>query len=82
MSGCSAWALALGIFRAALLEQQGTPATLISAAGPEIVEPPTLRSANGVLDMTLTATPARVEVAGRSVLTNVYNGLYIPRCCG
>jgi suppressor of ftsI len=54
------------------------PAPIVSADGPELPEPPVLRSVNGVLKMTLTAKPARVEVAGRTILTNVYNGLYIP----
>lgn len=72
-------ALALGIFWAGANERHKSPASpAISAAGPEIPEPPTLRAVDGVLAFTLTAKPARVEIAGRSLLTNVYNDLYIP----
>ncbi|MDH4983958.1 multicopper oxidase family protein [Hyphomicrobium sp. D-2] len=71
--------LTFGIFRAALKERPGTSLLPeVSAVGPEIAEPPSLRPVNGVLDVTLTAKPARVEVAGRTLLTNVYNDLYIP----
>jgi len=31
-----------------------------------------------VLAVTLTAKPSKVEVAGRTFVTNVYNGMYIP----
>lgn len=54
------------------------PLPIVSADGPELPEPPVLRSVDGVLAMTLTAKPAPVEVAGRTIITNVYNGLYIP----
>jgi len=71
--------LAFVIFRAGLeLRQAAALSSGISAAGPEIVEPPTLQSVDGVLDLVLTAKPATVDVAGHSLLTNVYNGLYIP----
>ena len=46
--------------------------------GPEIVNPPSVTSTNGVLAYTVTAAPARVTVAGRTFLSNVYNGSYIP----
>ncbi len=51
---------------------------VVSADGPNIAEPPSLTPIDGVLDFTLTAKPARVEVAGRTLVSNVYNGLYIP----
>lgn len=72
--GATGAVLVLGAYFAG----QSVLSPAISADGPEIVEPPTLRAVNGVLEMTLTAKPARVEVAGRTLLTNVYNGLYIP----
>ena len=31
-----------------------------------------------MLALTLTAKPSKVEVAGQSFVTNVYNGMYIP----
>lgn len=46
--------------------------------GPEIVDPPQLRSRNGVLKATLEAAPARIAVAGRTFTSNVYNGRYVP----
>ena len=48
-----------------------------SEAG-EVPEPISLSSADGVLAVTLTAKPSKVEVAGRTFVTNVYNGMYIP----
>ena len=48
-----------------------------SKAG-EVPEPTSISSAGGVLAVTLTAKPSRVEVAGRTFVTNVYNGMYIP----
>jgi FtsP/CotA-like multicopper oxidase with cupredoxin domain len=44
----------------------------------EVPEPISLSSVDGVLAVTLTAKPSKVEVAGRSFVTNVYNGMYIP----
>ncbi len=43
-----------------------------------VPEPTSVAAENGVLDITLTASPASVEVAGRTFKTNVYNGMYIP----
>ena len=54
------------------------PSPVVSASGPPIPEPPSMTPVDGVLDFTLTAKPARVEVAGRTLISNVYNGLYIP----
>jgi FtsP/CotA-like multicopper oxidase with cupredoxin domain len=53
-------------------------ATTVSADGPPVPEPQSIRPVEGVLDFTLTAKPARVTIAGRSVVSNVYNGMYIP----
>ena len=41
-------------------------------------EPISLSPVDGLLAVTLTAKPSKVEVAGRSFVTNVYNGMYIP----
>ena len=46
--------------------------------GPDIPEPDSVSSRNGVLQYTLTQAPARVTVAGRSFTSNVFNGQYIP----
>jgi suppressor of ftsI len=40
--------------------------------------PPEVRSAGGVLNLTLIAELQQVEIAGQSVQARVYNGLYIP----
>jgi FtsP/CotA-like multicopper oxidase with cupredoxin domain len=40
--------------------------------------PPIVESAGGVLRATLTVAPADVIVAGKTVRTTVYNGLYMP----
>ena len=50
---------------------------LSSEAG-EVPEPISMSSADGVLALTLTAKPSKVEIAGKSFVTNVYNGMYIP----
>jgi suppressor of ftsI len=40
--------------------------------------PPEVSSSGGVLNLTLTAEPKQVDIAGQSVQARVYNGLYIP----
>jgi suppressor of ftsI len=40
--------------------------------------PPEVSSSGGVLNLTLTAEPKEVDIAGQSVQARVYNGLYIP----
>ena len=40
--------------------------------------PPIAESKGGVLDLTLTRARAEVTVAGHTVTTTVYNGLYVP----
>jgi FtsP/CotA-like multicopper oxidase with cupredoxin domain len=45
---------------------------------PDIPEPPEIRSRNGRLEAVLEAAPSRITVGGRSYLSNVWNGLYIP----
>lgn len=53
-----------------------------SSAGPVtdpgFLQPPTLRSTAGLLDVTLTAAPATVEIAGQAVRSTVFNGMYLP----
>ncbi len=77
-----------GLNRRALLA--GAAATTLAACrapsgrkalvvtGEDIPEPPEIRSSNGVLDVTLESAPARVTVAGRTFVSNVFNGRYIP----
>ena len=47
-------------------------------AAPEFADPPEIASANGVLNGLLTVAPAVVNVAGKEVVTTVYNGLLMP----
>ena len=65
---CAATALALG------LAACGDDDSL----GPDIREPDSVSSRNGVLQYTLTQAPTRITVAGRSFTSNVFNGQYIP----
>lgn len=51
------------------------PGTIAKAA---FVEPSTLSSSNGLLEVTLTAGQALVSIGGQQVLTTVFNGQYIP----
>ena len=54
-------------------------ATGESAAPPvPFSNPPIIESQGGILDVTLTVAPATVSVAGQTVTTTVYNGLYMP----
>lgn len=46
--------------------------------GPLIPEPDVLESSGGVLQVTLTAAPAQITVAGQTFTSNVFNGEYIP----
>src|SRR5262245_28102831 len=48
------------------------------AAPPAFQEPPSLSSEAGVLALTLEAGPSQVTIKGKDVLSNVYNGLYVP----
>ena len=41
-------------------------------------EPQTLSSANGLLDVTLTAATATIDIGGQPVVTTVFNGTYLP----
>jgi len=56
----------------------------VSAAAKEpatngpIPHPVSIAAVNGELAVTLTARPAPVTVAGHTVVSNVYNGIYIP----
>ena len=57
---------------------QAVPAPISASVDPGLHEPLTLSSSNGVLDVTLTAAPAMVDIGGQTVLTPVFNGSYIP----
>ncbi len=50
-----------------------------SAPTPEtFINPPEIKSANGVLETTLTTGNAKVKIGDREVVSTVYNGLYVP----
>lgn len=49
-----------------------------SSDGPDLPRPPELHSSAGRLDVTLTAGASQVNVAGKTFVSNVFNGLYIP----
>jgi FtsP/CotA-like multicopper oxidase with cupredoxin domain len=50
-----------------------------SASTPEtFVNPPEIKSSNGVLETTLTTGMAKVKIGDREVVSTVYNGLYLP----
>src|SRR4029077_15288655 len=42
------------------------------------VNPPEIKSSNGVLETTLTTGMAKVKIGDREVVSTVYNGLYLP----
>ncbi|MDB5419511.1 MAG: hypothetical protein JWP50_2930 [Phenylobacterium sp.] len=46
--------------------------------GPALVQPPEIRSRNGVLEATLTAAPGAVQVGQFSFPGRLYNGAYLP----
>ena len=46
--------------------------------GPPLIEPQVIRADHGVVELTLEAAPDPVTVAGRSFISNVYNGQYTP----
>ena len=56
---------------------KATPAITATSDGQEIPEPASVSSKNGVLEYTVNAAPAQVTVAGRTFLSNVYNGSYL-----
>jgi FtsP/CotA-like multicopper oxidase with cupredoxin domain len=55
-----------------------TTSTTTQETGPPLVEPTVISATRGVVDLTLEAAPSVVTVAGRSFLSNVYNGQYTP----
>lgn len=69
---------ALALIGAACVAAHAESPAPAAPANIEIPEPQVVKSVDGVLDFTLTAKPAHVTIAGQSVLTNVYNGAYIP----
>ena len=48
------------------------------ALGPALREPTIVSASRGAVELTLVAEPSRVTVAGRSFVSNVYNGEYTP----
>jgi suppressor of ftsI len=49
------------------------------ASTPEtFVNPPEIKSSNGVLDATLTSGMAKVRIGNQEITSTVYNGLYVP----
>lgn len=67
-----AWQESLQNFAIAEVDPDG-------GGGPETFRnPPELVSAGGVLNVTLTAEAAEVNIAGQTVRATVYNGLYVP----
>jgi suppressor of ftsI len=50
-----------------------------SASTPEtFVNPPEIKSSNGVLETTLTTGNAKVKIGDQEVMSTVYNGMYVP----
>jgi FtsP/CotA-like multicopper oxidase with cupredoxin domain len=50
-----------------------------SASTPEnFVDPPELKSSNGVLEVTLTSRLAKIKIGNQEFTSTVYNGLYVP----
>jgi suppressor of ftsI len=47
-------------------------------AAPEFENPPELVSRDGVLEATFTVETAQIDVAGKQLTTQLYNGLYVP----
>ncbi|HLA63813.1 MAG TPA: hypothetical protein VK610_05255, partial [Rhodothermales bacterium] len=70
--------VAAGCAPTAPIRAQRVEPALAAPLGDPLVDPPVLRSVNGVLETALVATPATVTVAGQTFTSNVYNGLYIP----
>jgi suppressor of ftsI len=48
------------------------------ALGPPLLQPTIVSASRGVVELTLEAAPSSVTVAGRSFVSNVYNGQYTP----
>jgi FtsP/CotA-like multicopper oxidase with cupredoxin domain len=56
----------------------GTAAHAAVDEGASIPEPASVTSTGGILRLILTAAPTPITVAGRTFVSNVYNGAYIP----
>jgi suppressor of ftsI len=54
------------------------PLVASAARNQDLIQPPTLSSANGILDVTLRAAPAYVSIGGQQVFTTLFNGTYLP----
>jgi FtsP/CotA-like multicopper oxidase with cupredoxin domain len=71
--------LCLGLTTTTRAEKHAVPVkSSIPAAAGEVPEPVSISAVDGILTVTLTAKPAKVDIAGRSFVSNVYNGMYIP----
>jgi suppressor of ftsI len=65
-------------FAVAALSSCGDDDASESPSGEALVEPPTIESVDGVLDVDLTIEPTEISVGGKTFTSNVYNGEYIP----
>jgi FtsP/CotA-like multicopper oxidase with cupredoxin domain len=54
------------------------PGRALAGLGPRLVQPPEIRSRDGVLDATLTAAPATVQVGQFTFSGLLYNDAYLP----
>jgi FtsP/CotA-like multicopper oxidase with cupredoxin domain len=78
-AGALLLSLALGLSTAGQADKHRPQAAdSISTETGEVPESISISATDGVLVVTLTAKPSKVEIAGRSFVTNVYNGMYIP----
>jgi FtsP/CotA-like multicopper oxidase with cupredoxin domain len=57
--------------------QETDPPDAGTSRGEPLPEPLQIRSRDGVLETTLTAAPAQITVAGRTFVSNVYDGQYV-----
>jgi hypothetical protein len=56
--------------------------SLAQARTPEpLTQPPEIRSANNILQTTITAAPGPVRIGDREFSGLLYDGAYTPRCC-
>lgn len=81
---CTALVLSVGGFAVCAAAKEPAPKEPAhkpdapAASAQEVPEPLSISAAHGALGVTLTAKLAQVTVAGRTFVSNVYNGLYIP----
>ncbi|MEM7397853.1 MAG: hypothetical protein AAF354_02815, partial [Pseudomonadota bacterium] len=53
-------------------------ATFAKDVRPEFTNPPQVASKDGVLETEFTVAPHTIELGGKTVTTNLYNGLFAP----